>query len=238
MALLAMLASTAVLAEPTLQVEVIVLRHRDSPPPPATVPPALPDFGPALRLAPPAEGEAARAPAALWQQLAAREQTLDGAWRALARDADVEPWLLAGWRQPASARGPVYLALPAAVPGSAAAQGAPPLEGAVSVGAVGRQRYRVGMNIVARVDENVIVLTETRPVKNGELHYFDHPAIGVLVEVTALDERAGGGEIEPGSTPDAPESPAARAATGPEPAVSRPSVMPDLPLEPALPPQP
>ena len=236
--LLALLASTAVLAEPMVQVEVIVLRPRDSSPPPATVPPALPDFGPALRLAPAAEGEAARTPAAPWQQLAAQEQTLDGAWRALARDAEVEPWLLAGWRQPASARRPVYLGLPVAVPEAGAAGSAPPLEGAVSVGAAGRQRYRVGMNIVARLDENVIVLTETRPVKNGELHYFDHPAIGVLVEVTALDDATGDGEIEAVSATDSTGSPAARAARDPAPAAGRSSAMPDLPLEPALPPQP
>jgi hypothetical protein len=173
-----------------LQVEVIVFRHRDAEVAGPAGAPEVPDFSTAFRLAPVAEGAAARVPSPVWQMLGAHELKLAGANRALARSGTVDVLLHAGWRQPAAGGRPVYVGGPAMTLGpAAAAESKPAFEGAVSVARAGAQ-YRLGASFVARSSEADIVLREIRALKLDELHYLDHPLWGVLVEVTPWTDPA------------------------------------------------
>ena len=173
-----------------VQVEVIAFRHRGAEVAGPAAMPEVPDFSTAFRLAPVAEGEAARAPTALWQTLGAHELKLAGANRALARSGTVDVLVHAGWRQPATGGRAVYVGDFALTPGAAdAAAEKPAFEGAISLGRAGAQ-YRLGASFVAHLPEADIVLREIRALKLEELHYLDHPLFGVLVEVTPWSDPA------------------------------------------------
>ena len=194
-----------------VQVEVIAFRHRGAEVAGPAGVPEVPDFSTAFRLAPAAEGDAARAPSTVWQTLGAHELKLAGANRALARSGTVDVLLHTGWRQSAAGGRPVYVGGVAITPGTAdAAEPPPAFEGAVSLGRAGAQ-YRLGVSFVARLPETDIVLREIRALKLDELHYLDHPLFGVLVEVTAWTDPASGGvpapDAEPLSLPLEPRAP-------------------------------
>ena len=173
-----------------VQVEVIAFRHRGAEVAAPAARPEVPDFSTAFRLAPVAEGDAARVASPAWQTLGPHELKLAGANRALARSGTVDLLLHTGWRQPAKGERAVYVGVPAtgAAPiEGAAAQAA--FEGAVSVGRQGAQ-YRLGASFVVRLPEADIVAREIRALKLEELHYLDHPLFGVLVEVSPWQDPA------------------------------------------------
>ena len=195
--------------EEFVQVEVIAFRHRGAEAAASTKVAEVPDFSTAFRLAPVAEGDAARAPTPPWQALGAHELKLAGANRALARSGAVDLLVHAGWRQPTAGGRAVYVGGSVALAESADVEAEKQaFEGAISLGRAGAQ-YRLGASFVARSAESEIVLREIRALKVDELHYLDHPRFGVLVEVTPWTDPAGASAPPPAETLSLPLEPRA-----------------------------
>ena len=180
--LITLVAAASVSAAEWYQVEVMAFRYKVEENSAWSPAPAVPDFAGALRLVPAPEHSAPGVPVA-WQTLPAHELKLAGARQALARTGRVDPLFHTGWRQPAGEGRPVYLSSPAetAVAGAAPR---PFVEGAVRLTPAGRG-FRLDSRFVAHTVEASILLGESRAMVTGDLHYLDHPLVGVIVQVTA-----------------------------------------------------
>jgi len=181
------------------QVEVLVLQHlSDALHGGEQWPllPAMPDYSNALELA----TEAPPAPLAVpgtppppptpFVLLPRGERRLAGAETSLRASADYAPLVAAAWRQPsygvAGARR-VYLAdvprtLPDQDPLEPVVQDNPRVEGAVTV-KIARLMH-VDVDFIFEHRGSWVRLAESRNVKLRQVHYFDHPLFGVIVQVT------------------------------------------------------
>lgn len=157
---------------------------------------ALPDFSAAYRLAPPPEAPQAIPGPVAWEALPAHELRLAGARQALARTGRVIPLFHIGWRQRTGEGRLVYLASPPAAAGAESGEATRPfLEGAVRISPVG-PGFRLDSSFVAHTVEASILLGESRTMAEGDLHYLDHPLVGVIVQVTPY--------LPPGATAPTP----------------------------------
>lgn len=200
------------------QVEVIVFRHNDlSLAGEEQWPPlqAMPDFSKAVQLltdlpqfvdepdAGDVNGASAGGPIA-FQALPADELEIADVFRHLARLAAYEPVLHVGWRQPGPTEGAgqqVHISdKPARSLEPVDAISDPALaepvyrriEGAVAVH-IGHLLH-VTADFVSHEGELSVRISEHRKVKLKELHYFDHPLFGVIVQVVPY--RDAGDEVQ------------------------------------------
>lgn len=193
--LTALAAAGSVSAAEWYQVEVMAFRYKVEENSAWSPAPALPDFAGALRLAPTPENAAPGSPIA-WQALPAHELKLAGARQALARTGRVGLLFHTGWRQRAGEGRPVYVSSPV-TPAAEGAASRPFVEGAVRLTPAG-PGFRMDSRFVAHTVEASILLGESRAVVVGDLHYLDHPLVGVIVQVTA-HEVSGGDPLTPTS---------------------------------------
>lgn len=185
--LLALGLSPAALAQGDYQVEVIVFKQWEAGGPDAErwpLNPPPPAAAQVVSLADPNNG---------FSRLSPNQLKLHGAAQALAKSPSYEPLIHFGWRQPGLGRD----AAPAVqLPADA------PVQGLIRVY---RERYlhvevdlrqptgRAATQVQGGDDgatvtagEPVYVHQQSRRMRSGELHYLDHPALGVLVLVTPL----------------------------------------------------
>lgn len=183
-----MLASTAQ-AEPWHEVEVIAFLYSERVGEPWAAAAALPDVarGERLRVAAVA-GEPAPAGSPgfeAYRELAPHQQRLAGVLQILSGSGRHEPMIHAGWRQPASTGRTVYLSGGAAAPDLATHSAG--TEGLVTVRPSGTKLH-LTVDFVTYVGGVPVRNTGRRAASPGELHYFDHPLLGLLVQVTPLDD--------------------------------------------------
>ncbi|MBM4227366.1 MAG: hypothetical protein FJ164_06430 [Gammaproteobacteria bacterium] len=178
------------------QVEVLAFRYTVEENAAWSPAPALPDFAQALRLAPVPEDSAATSGPTAWQTLPAHELRLAGARQALARTGRVDLLFHTGWRQRAGEGRPVYLSSPAEATGTGGMP-KPFVEGAVNLAPAG-PGFRLASRFVAHTVEASILLGESRALVEGDLHYLDHPLVGVILQVTAY--------MPPGAGPSSSDS--------------------------------
>jgi len=144
-----------------------------------------------------------------FQSLPRAEQKLGGVDRALRNSSTYEVLLHDAWRQPAlggsRARAIYFSDRPAGsdLAGDMAEQPdlqfapiRPHFEGTIRFRAA--RLLHIDTDFVLYRDEAPVRLTESRKVKLKEIHYFDHPLFGVLVQVTPYHPSA---EIEAISEP-------------------------------------
>ena len=121
-----------------------------------------------------------------FRTLPAEQRQLGGVYRAILNGAGMEPLMYAAWRQPVTEQDqstPVYLTT-AAGPGERAA-----LEGTITVSA---KRYlHIDTDLVLRDrDGSSYRMQAHRRMRSGELHYLDHPLMGIVVEARPVDSSA------------------------------------------------
>jgi hypothetical protein len=80
------------------------------------------------------------------------------------------------------------------------------LEGAVRVSPAG-SGFQLTSSFVLQQGETPLALVETRKIALDELHYLDHPLVGLLIQVTALQQTT---EADEPSLPAVTSSPSAR----------------------------
>lgn len=173
------LTSSCVFAADWFQVEVIAFRYPQETDSSWAAAPDIPDFSGAQRLIRPgADTEIDGADA--YVALSSSQLQLAGAAQVLER-SNYQVLIHSGWRQPATDSRPVYLATPPADANPAA----PTLEGVVRL-AVAARAMHISSNFIVHLTDAPIAISETRAVSAGELHYFDHPLLGLLVQVTPV----------------------------------------------------
>ncbi len=209
------------------QVDVVVFRHNVESTAggeqwPAMT--ALPDFGDSMDLITdlpamadePRDAQVASGPGPIaFKALERNERGLNDVERRLRNSSEYAPLLSAAWRQPSfgvSGAKRVHLTdidthaaahvkqttdNTAGVPVAALT---PRIEGTVTV-KVARQ-MNVDIDFIYDHDGKPVRLTAARSVKLREVHYFDHPLFGVLVQVVPYDlpdedPAAGSGSDEP-----------------------------------------
>lgn len=178
---LLLLAAVAARAEDFYKVEVIVFENLD----PAAAQAELwsaetgaPSLDNAVELT--AISATAAADKSFWRVLTPAQLTLTGAYQRLRSSSRYRPLLHLGWVQPLDSSDrnePVHVATAA---GNAAAQ----VNGTV---ALRRGRYlHADVDLVFSKKSATARLTQTRRLRNNELHYLDHPLFGVLISVAPL----------------------------------------------------
>ena len=222
--LLALLCLPATVAARWYQVEVVVFKHTSDMSTggeqwPALV--SLPDYAQAMELLtslpelsdePPGIAGAAAATAGpiAFKALERGERRLADVERRLRNSGEYEPMLAAAWRQPSfgiggakrifladvarSGRDAAAAGTQLVAPGQAVATLAPRVQGIVTV-KVSRLLY-VDVDFVYDNAGVPVRLSETRNMKLREIHYFDHPLFGVIVQVSPY--------VLPGEDPSAP----------------------------------
>lgn len=174
------------------QVEVVVFRHGGALTTGGEIfsePEALPDFGGTVSLISEDDEAVDGADATLlpFRALARAERRLAGVERRLRNSADYEPLMAAAWRQPSygvSRARRVYLSdVPPPTPDeSAMPRPQPRIEGVLAI-KVSRLLH-VELDFLYDADGVPVRLTETRKLKLREIHYFDHPLFGAIVQVS------------------------------------------------------
>lgn len=189
------------------QVEVVVFQHLEAMSGGGEEWPelmSLPAFGRAMELIvdlpemsdepPPLEGEGAFAGPIAFKLLDRAERTLTAVERRLRGSSEYKPLLFAAWRQPSfGVRGAkrVYLSdverlqLGDAAEDEAGLASTPQAEGIVRV-KIGRLLH-VDLDFLYYHAGTPVRLTETRQLKLNELHYFDHPLFGVILQVSPYE---------------------------------------------------
>lgn len=128
-----------------------------------------------------------------WRGVGWSELSLTNEYSRLRRSRDFRPLLLSGWTQNALASGE---------------NGWVPVRGTAEDGTVidGKARLNVNRYLHLRLEFDAVIpdkgefrLAQSRRIRSGELHYFDHPELGVLVKVIP----------EPQPEPDSAMSPPA-----------------------------
>ena len=216
------------------QVEVVVFKHLEAMTAGGEQWPelmSLPAFGRAMELIvdlpemsdepPPLEGEdAADAGPIAFKLLERAERRLTAVERRLRLSREYKPLIFAAWRQPSfgvSRAKRIYLSdvkrrrLGDAVRAGGASEdqitlaSTPQVEGIVRV-KIGHLLH-VDVDFLYYHEGTPVRLTETRKLKLNELHYFDHPLFGVIVQVSPFvlpkvktDPDDAGSEEEPGSS--------------------------------------
>ncbi|MCC6303288.1 MAG: peptidoglycan binding protein CsiV [Gammaproteobacteria bacterium] len=178
---------------PWYDVELIVFKNKAPPTQNGElwpVDPGTPELAQTTELAPPAGGTQP------FQQLGASSHTLGSALTRLSASRDYRPLLHLAWRQPVTAQADapavhVYGGGNGAEGGEAGdATPAREIDGAVRVS---RNRFlHVDVDLLLRENGptdagRTFRLRQSRRVSSGELHYFDHPAFGVLVKLTPYE---------------------------------------------------
>lgn len=186
-------------APPWYQIELLVFLHQ-GPDPTDEVPPGDPG-------APLTEGSLPLSPGGLYPPLPEDQLRLVSQWQRLARSRDYRPLLRLGWRQPALEEAQADR-LSFQHPADGAPE-PPALVGMVQVGRAPDGRLVAKLDLLYREhstqgapETDIGSLThppryrlqERRVLAGGELHYLDHPRLGVLLQATRLD---GGSEPEP-----------------------------------------
>ncbi len=208
-ALAAVLLLPAAAAARWYQVEVVVFRHLEGLSAGGEAWPELtdlPEFGRAMELIidlpemsdeppPLTEGlEAGPTPIA-FELLNKKDRKLNGVATRLRNSGAYEPLLFAAWRQPSfgvarakriylsdvylTRRGPIFTESDSANGVSAMV---PRAEGVIRV-KVGRLLH-VDVDFLYYHEGSPVRLTETRKLKLREIHYFDHPLFGVILQVS------------------------------------------------------
>ena len=216
------------------QVEVVVFKHLEAMTAGGEEWPelmSLPEFGRAMELIvdlpemsdepPPLEGEdATDAGPIAFKLLERAERRLTAVENRLRLSREYRPLIFAAWRQPSfgvSRAKRIYLSdverlqLGDAVRAGGASEGqftlarTPEVEGIVRV-KIGHLLH-VDVDFLYYHEGTPVRLTETRQLKLNELHYFDHPLFGVIVQVSPFvlpeaqtDPASAGSEKEPGSS--------------------------------------
>ena len=224
------------------QIEVVGFRYAHAASADADAPAEQPDYGNAEPLAipdPKAPPPATPAPVA-FQQLARNEKSLEGVYKQLARGGAYKPLIHVAWRQTADQQRSVFLTSePPPAPGAPP----PTTNGARFDGMEGKILVRLGdqprveLDFAGYQDGVPSRLKETRPVRLNELHYFDHPDLGVLVQITPYDPTGGAVPMEAAAPPlNPPVAPLATSAKPGEPAAAAPGkpAKPGKPKVPAL----
>ncbi len=185
------------------QVEVIAFRYAQAQESSWSAAKTLPDFSTAVRLAP-AEQAPEPAPPLAYQALASHELKLAGAYQALARGGNLERLFHVGWRQRDEDSRAVFLST-ADPTAEASVLGPALLEGSVRISPT-NTGFQLTSNFLVQHGETPVALVESRKMAVGELHYLDHPLVGLLVQVTALEPAVDtNGDVLP-STPASPSA--------------------------------
>ncbi len=209
------------------QVDVVVFRHNVESSAGGEQWPAmteLPDFGDSMDLITdlpamadePGDAQVATGPGSIaFKSLDRNERGLSDVERRLRNSSEYAPLLSAAWRQPSfgvSGAKRVHLSdidthatahTTQSLDGGAGVSGTPAtprIEGTVRV-KIARQ-MNVDIDFVYDHDGAPVRLKAARSMKLREIHYFDHPLFGVLVQVVPYelpdeDPAAGGGSDEP-----------------------------------------
>jgi len=225
--LLMLLLAPTLAAARWYQVDVVVFRHNVASTaggeqwPEMT---ALPDFGDSMELITdlpamadePADTQLASGPGPIaFKALERNERGLNDLERRLRNSAEYAPLLSAAWRQPSfgvagakrvhlsdiDTRAGAAASRPQADAASVPAVALTPrIEGTVAV-KIARQ-MNVDIDFIYDHDGTPVRLKAARSMKLREVHYFDHPLFGVLVQVVPYDlpeedPAAGSGNDEP-----------------------------------------
>ncbi len=157
---------------PTYRVEVLVFRHLTAPDADSEV------FVPAEREDDDAADEPAtpRPPAGEFRRIARDELRLAQAFATMRRSRDYSPMIHIGWIQEGRPRSD---AVPYRLSGGS---------GNYTVSGTARlvleQRLRLDVDLEMTGDDGPFYLSDGRPLRRGDLHYFDHPRFGVIAVVT------------------------------------------------------
>jgi hypothetical protein len=164
--------------------------------------PGHPDLEHAVELVPVAQAAPLPGAPQPFQQLDATGFTLKTAESKLAASPNYRPLLHLAWRQPASAQAdaPVHLHTDGAgAKDASGADNARTLDGSIRIS---RNRFlHVDVDLLYRDTGSrtasggagggdgpvVFRLQQSRRINSSEVHYFDHPAFGLLVKVTPYD---------------------------------------------------
>ena len=171
-----------------VQVEIIAFRYVQQEAGSWSSAKTLPDFSTAVRLSPASTTTAAEPLA--YQTLAAHELRLAGAYQALARSGNLERLFHTGWRQREDSRA-VFLSTTASPPAEAMslAPATGLLEGSVRISPASTG-FQLASSFVVQEGETPIALVESRKMVVDELHYLDHPLVGLLIQVSVLTPAA------------------------------------------------
>lgn len=215
------------------QVEVVVFKHLEAMAAGGEQWPELmdlPDFGRAMDLIvdlpemsdepQPLEGEGASDAGPIAFKLLERsERTLTAVERRLRRSSGYRPLIFAAWRQPSFGirrAKRIYLSdvkrvqMGDAVRAGGASEG--PFTMASTPQVEGIVRIKIGHLLHVDVDflyyheGTPVRLVETRKLKLNELHYFDHPLFGVIVQVSPFVLPQAQPDPDSADTEQAPES--------------------------------
>ena len=194
------------------QVEVIAFRY----PPTATASwaaaTALPDFSQATRLAPKESAAPTAGTPLAYAELPPTLLHLTGAYLTLSKHGGYQVLFHTGWRQSETDSRAVYLTAQVSADASTAPVANPQsIEGTLRLRS-GAKQYRITTQFIAHQNDLAVAIGEVRNVVPGELHYFDHALLGMLVEVTPLD--ANGAPLPP-ATEVAPDAPATTKSAAP-----------------------
>lgn len=235
--LLALLLAPGLAAARWYQVNVLVFRHNVESSaggeqwPDMT---ALPDFSNSMDLITdlpamgdePHDAQANNGPGPIaFKALDRNERGLNDAERRLRNSSEYTPLLAAAWRQPSfgvSGAKRVHLvdidshagtrAVQATDQSPAAVALTPHIEGTVTLKVA--RLMSVDVDFIYDHDGKPVRLTATRGIKLREVHYFDHPLFGVLLQVVPYDlpdedPAAGSGSDEPVDEGEPSSAPAA-----------------------------
>ncbi len=114
--------------------------------------------------------------------LAADQRQLGGIYRGINNAAGMEPLMYAAWRQPVmepEQSVSVYLTT-AAEAGELAA-----LEGNITMSV--RRYLHLHTDLLLRGGDSIYRMQAHRRMRSGELHYLDHPVLGILVEARPVE---------------------------------------------------
>lgn len=178
-------------ATPWYDVEVVVFKNNTLPPAENEIWPAdpgSPDLTQAMELVPLPQTSPLPGDSQPFQQLDDTSLTLKPAAARLTASADYTPLLHLAWRQPVSAQADapaVHVATEAGVGET------PALDGAIQIS---RSRFlHVDVDLLFRESGDPseapppFRLQQSRRINSGEVHYFDHPAFGLLVKLTPYE---------------------------------------------------
>lgn len=175
---------------PWYDVEVLVFKNNTAPGAENEVwpvDPGLPAPGQVIELVPPPQTSPLPGAAQPFQQLGDAGQALMAASTRLAASRDYTPLLHLAWRQPVTAQADT----PAVhVATETAAGETPEIDGVIRVS---RNRFlHVDIDLLYRADAATTTfrLQQSRRINSGEVHYFDHPAFGLLVKLTPYEAPA------------------------------------------------
>lgn len=174
------------------EVELIVFRQWEAPGDDAEAKPLDPPPPSFERVQPPAPADAAAG--TRFRQLPAQRLDLHGVYRRLQQDDAYEPLLHIGWEQPGlSGAESVAVSLPAdwqPQPQADQFTPTPPLHGLIRVYADRYLHVHTDLRYAPATDWGPgasQVMQQHRRMRSDELHYLDHPALGVIVQVTPMD---------------------------------------------------